>query len=242
MPRRALREVAGARQRLRDRGRARAPLRAHPGARSARSARRTRASASDGVLLLSETDEPRLRRRAADLQPGRLGGRAVGQRRARGRALPAPQRLGGRGQLLGAHRGGRDPAAHHRPGHLHGRHGQGPAALGARLPERRRGRRRHDRGRRAGSSPSSSCRWATRSARSSSAEGSRSSTWRATAPPIERHELFPRRTNVSFWQRDRRARDPRAHLRARRGGDDVVGHRRHGRRRGRGAAAAWRAR
>ena len=184
----------------------------------------------------------RLRRRAADLQPRRLGGRAVGQRRARGGALPAPQRLGGRGQLLGAHGGGRDPAAHHRAGHLHDGHGHGSAALGARLPERGRGRRRHDRGGgpgvrlpvRAGGQPAVLDRGGRRA--------SRSSTWRATAPPSSATSWFPRRTNVSFWQRTGDARDPGAHLRARRGGDDVLGHRRLGRGRGRGAAAAWRAR
>ena len=45
-------------------------------------------------------------RRAADLQPGRLGGRAVGQRRARGDPLPAPARLDRRGHVLDRHRGG----------------------------------------------------------------------------------------------------------------------------------------
>ena len=48
-------------------------------------------------------------------------------------------------------------------------------------------------------------------------------------PFIEQSELFPNRTNVSFWQRTGDPRDPRAHLRARRGGDHVVGHGRHGR-------------
>ena len=55
-------------------------------------------------------------------------------------------------------------------------------------------------------------------------------------PEIERSDLFPNRTNVSFWRRSGDARDPRAHLRARGGGDDVVGHRRH--RRGRGGRPA----
>ena len=45
--------------------------------------------------------------------------------------------------------------------------------------------------------------------------------------PIESNtELFPNRTNVSFWRRDARRRDHRADLRARRGGDDGVGNRR----------------
>ena len=61
-------------------------------------------------------------------------------------------------------------------------------------------------------------------------------------PGIERNELFPNRTNVSFWRRDRRRRDPRAHLRARGGGDDGVRHRRHRRGGGRRAARRGRAR
>ena len=48
----------------------------------------------------------------------------------------------------------------------------------------------------------------------------------AIGPPIENDPRFPNRTNVSFWCADRRRRDPRADLRARRGGDAVVGHRR----------------
>ena len=53
----------------------------------------------------------------------------------------------------------------------------------------------------AASSPSRSCRWATRSARSRCPRAWRSWTWRRYGPPIERHELFPDRTNVSFWRR-----------------------------------------
>ena len=50
---------------------------------------------ADGVLLLdAPTEERGLRRRAADLQPRRLGGRAVRQRRARGGDVPASLRLG----------------------------------------------------------------------------------------------------------------------------------------------------
>ena len=62
----------------------------------------------------------------------------------------------------------------------------------------------------------------------------RRSARRSRTPPI-----FPNRTNVSFWTRARPRRHPRADLRARRGGDAVLGHRRVGRRRrprARGAA------
>ena len=57
-----------------------------------------------------------LRRRAADLQPRRLGGRALGQRRPRGGALPAPRGLDRRGHLLDPHRGRRDHADPDRAG------------------------------------------------------------------------------------------------------------------------------
>ena len=45
---------------------------------------------SDGVLLIRETDERRLRGGGGHLQPGRLRGRAVRERRAPGRDVPAP--------------------------------------------------------------------------------------------------------------------------------------------------------
>ena len=57
-----------------------------------------------------------------------------------------------------------------------------------------------------------------------------------SARAIEHHELFPNRTNVSLVRRARARTHPRADLRARRGGDDVLGHRRDRRRRRRRAA------
>ena len=71
----------------------------------------------------------------------------------------------------------------------------------ARADDFPRGRRRHAGAPPAATSPSSSCRSATRSARSRPPRSSRRSTWSATGQPIESHELFPRRTNVSFWRR-----------------------------------------
>ena len=56
---------------------------------------------------------------------------------------------------------------------------------------------------------------------------------RSRTPPI-----FPNRTNVSFWHETRARRDPRADLRARRGGDALQRHRRV--RRGGGARAPGR--
>ena len=74
-------------------------------------------------------------------------------------------------------------------------------------------------------------------ARSRSATSSRSSTSQRYGPGIERNELFPqphqRRRSGDASGDDR---DPRAHLRARRGGDDGVRHRRDGRRGGGHAA------
>ena len=53
---------------------------------------------SDGVLLLARSEDPEFVADAADLQPGRLGGRALRQRRPRGDPLPAPARLDRRGR------------------------------------------------------------------------------------------------------------------------------------------------
>ena len=120
----------------------------------------------------------------------------------------------------------RTAAGEMRPAHrrraLHDGHRARAPARRERLPGRGRRRPRHAHlGRPRVRVPVRAGR-ATRRSRSRSATGSRSSTSSATAPGIERNELFPNRTNVSFWRRDRRRRDPRAHLRARRGGDDGV--------------------
>ena len=97
--------------------------------------------------------------------------------------------------------------------------------------------------RRTRAAASSSCRSATRSARSRWVRSSRSSTWaaraadraaRAVPEPHQRLVLAP----------PLRHRDPGADLRARRGGDDVVGHRGHrgGRRGGAGVGSTARSR
>ena len=64
---------------------------------------------SDGILLLSEPDEPGFVARLLDLQPKRLGVRPVGQRRARGGHVPAPQRVDRQRRLLDPDRRGGDP-------------------------------------------------------------------------------------------------------------------------------------
>ena len=88
----AVREVAGARQRLRDR-RARGAALGADAERIRRICEPHFGVGSDGILLLAPADGRPPRRRAADLQPRRLGGRALGQRRPRGGALPARRRL-----------------------------------------------------------------------------------------------------------------------------------------------------
>ncbi len=77
------------------------------------SARRTSA-ATPTASCSSRRPATAVRGRAADLQPRRLRGRAVGQRRARGGPLPAPQRLDRRDDVLDRDRRGRDPADDHR--------------------------------------------------------------------------------------------------------------------------------
>ena len=66
---------------------------------------------SDGVLLLSPERGPALRRVAADLQPRRLRGRALGQRLARGGHVPAPPRPRRRRRVRDPHRRRPDPPA-----------------------------------------------------------------------------------------------------------------------------------
>ena len=109
-----VREVAGARQRLPDRRGGDAALRADARRACGACATRTSGVGADGVLLLSRARRARLRRAPADLQPRRLGGRAVGQRRARGDPVPAPRRLDRRRHVLDPDRGRRDPPDDHR--------------------------------------------------------------------------------------------------------------------------------
>ena len=163
---------------------------------------------ADGVLELSPPTEPRLRRPAADLQPRRLRGRAVGQRRARGDPLPAPRRLDERRHASRS----RPPPARSGPtitGPTTCRVDMGraqPALEG--LPGRPA--RRHRARSRAGASSTS--RSATRSARSTSPTArpsSSASTWPRSARRSSTPSLFPNRTNVVVLDRAR-ARTPSA--------------------------------
>ena len=69
---------------------------------------------SDGILLLGAGCRPVVRRRAPDLQPRRLRGRALGQRRSRGGPLSPRRGLDRRGHVLGADKGRSGDAADHR--------------------------------------------------------------------------------------------------------------------------------
>ena len=216
----AVREVAGAGQRLPDRGGDRAPLRAHAAAR-APAVRPPHGPGADGVLELSPPDAPASSpgcasstrtaseaelsgngAREAILYLRRAGwtdaGRSSRSRRRRARSGPT---------ILGPTRAASTWAAR---------------ALALReLPRRRR---RTAPARSAGCALPARRRSATRSARSASTDRAELAALDlpAIGPPIEHDPQFPNRTNVSFWTRPAPGRDPRAHLRARRGGDAVV--------------------
>ncbi len=139
MRRRALREMAGAGQRLPDRRGAalsvRADARGVAGSATATPAparRRARAGAAR---------RPRLRRPPADLQPRRLGGRAVRQRRTRGDPLPAPPGWTDADEFSIQTSGGRDPPDDHSARRPAASTWAAPACA-PRLPVGRPGRRR----------------------------------------------------------------------------------------------------
>ncbi|CAA9493326.1 MAG: Diaminopimelate epimerase, partial [uncultured Solirubrobacteraceae bacterium] len=217
----AVREVAGARQRLRDRGCSGPAVGAHSRARPPhlrppprhRRRRHPRARAAGRA---------RLRRPAADLQPRRQRGRAVRERGARGDPLPAPLGLDPGRDVLDPDRGGRDPPDHHRAGLLPRRHGPGSADV-LRLSGRRA--RRPRRGGRTRVPARLDRQSAVRDPRAGRRGARRPGPRRAgTADPEQRAVSQPHQRLV--LDRARRRRHPRPHLRARGGGDDVVGHRR----------------
>ena len=123
----------------------------------------------------------RPRRRPADLQPRRLRGRAVGQRRPRGGALPAPGRLDRRRRVHDRDRRRADHADDHLGADLHAGDGHGRARPPRTTPTAPRTAAASSR-RPAASGASSTSRSATRSARSRPATSSRSSTWPRSAP------------------------------------------------------------
>ena len=189
----AVREVAGAGQRLPHPRGGRARLPAHPrrGAAALLAATSGRARTASSALAAGRAG---LRRAPAHLQPRRLRGRAVGQRRARGDPLPAPRRLDGPGRVRHPDRGRPDPPHDHRPGHLPRRHGARDGCAQG-LP--RRSGRRHRRGRRPPLPARLDRQPAVRDPRRRRAalDGARPRRRRAgdRARPA-----FPNRTNVSF--------------------------------------------
>ena len=155
---------------------------------------------SDGDPAAVEPAEPRARRRPADLQPRRLGGRAVRQRGARGDPVPAPPRLDRRRRVRDRDRRRQDPPDDHRPRHVLGGHGQREPRLPG-LPRRaaRRARRArtstaHDWGFRHVSIGNPQC-----AIRVASRRSCRRSTWRRSDRAICNDPRFPNRTNVSWF-------------------------------------------
>ena len=170
---------------------------------------------------------PGVRRRAADLQPGRLGGRALRQRRPRGDPLPAPPRLDRRGHLRDPHRRRPDHADDHRRADLLGRHGPRLDRVEG-LPLRRRGRQGAAGRRRArvGLPARLDRQPAVRDRRRRTS--SRTSTWRRSAPRSKATSCSP--TGPTSPSSRSTAAGSGADLRARGGGDALLGHRRERRR------------
>ena len=141
----------------------------------------------------------RVRRPPADLQPGRLRGRAVGQWSTRGGALPAPVRVDRPRQLLDPDRGRRDPPHDHLADRLPPRARPGAAAQ-RRLPVRIVGR--------VGELYGGGRRWRFRHVQVGNPQCAIRVVRRARAtgagpggdrPGHRAHELFPNRTNVSWY-------------------------------------------
>ena len=175
------REVAGARQRLPHHRGGLASMGADRGA--GRSALRPpfRSRLRRGAAALAHRG-PRVRRRPADLQPGRLRGGALGQRCPGGDPLPPAQRVDRRRDLLDPHRRRADHPDDHLRSDLQGRDGpriDGLEGLPVRAPPTAPGRS----SRVGASGASNTSRSATRNARSSSTRPSwRRSTSARSAP------------------------------------------------------------
>ena len=148
---------------------------------------------SDGVLLLSETDERGFVAELRIFNPDGSEAELSGQRRARGRDVPAPERLGRQRHLLAQDRRRRGAPAHHRRHHVHGGHGPGQCSA--------------DRRRETGTLTAAGREWSFQFVSIGNpqcaievAEGLEELDLQEVGPPIESHELFPNRTNVSFWR------------------------------------------
>ena len=182
----------------------------------------------------------RLRRPPADLQPRRLRGRAVGQRRPRGGPVPAPRGWTDHDRFSIQTAAGEirpdDHLGHDLPLWTSGRARRAQRRLpvgradGVGRAERRRSRR--------GAFSTSRSAIPQCAIRVDGEEELEALDLPAIGPEIERHELFPNRTNVSWYTPLEPRPDPGPDLRARGGGDLGQRHRRHRRRRGPRARAA----
>ena len=176
-----------------------------PRARSGGSATRTSGSAPTASCCSRRAEDPALRRRAADLQPRRLRGRALRQRRPRGDPLPAPPRLDRRRRVHDPdRRPGRSRPTITSERDLHGRHGPRRDRPPTDFPSGGDGRprRRSSAGGRDWSfqhvsigNPQCAIEVGER------ARGARPG--RRSARRSKHHELFPNRTNVSLLRRRR---------------------------------------
>ena len=201
MPRDALREVAGAGQRLPHRRARRAAVRAHARARPRGCATRTSAPAPTACSSSRQPDEPgfvaRLRIFNPDGSEAELSGNGAREailylRRARlDRRSDTFSIQTAAGEIRPTIIG---------PDDLPRRHGPRAAALDG-LPRRPAGRHRRARGRRPDVAlPARLDRQpAVRDPRRRPRRARRRSTCAAIGPAIEHAPLFPNRTNVSFW-------------------------------------------
>ena len=211
--------------------------RADPARRCSGCAIRTSAPAATACSR-SPARRARLRRPPADLQPRRLGGRAVGQRRPRGDPLPAPPGWTDARHVLDPDARRRDPADDHRPDHLPRRHGPRPPDVRATTRA---------------ALPTAAASWRPAAPLALPARGRRQPAVRdpgrhrdelealdlpALGPRIERARAVPEPHERVVLDRARRRHDPRADLRARGGRDAVLGHRRLAGRRSRTCCAA----
>ena len=86
---------------------------------------------ADGILLLSQTDDPRYRRRVRIFNPDGSGGGALRKRGPGGGAVSADARIGRtQRRVLDPHQGRADPPHDHRVANGHPGDGQGLTHLG----------------------------------------------------------------------------------------------------------------
>ena len=195
-----LREMERARQRLRHRRAQGSPVGADARADPRVCALHTGSGRTASCCC--RTRRARLRGQPADLQPRRVGGRAVRQRRARGDHVPAPPRLDRQDEFSIQTAAGEIRPRITGADDLHGRHG---AACSPRRTSLRRPRRHaHARGGRPRVHlPARLDRQPAVLDRAPADDDLEALDLPRYGAPIESNtDLFPNRTNVSFWRRD----------------------------------------